>query len=353
MKLFNKKLFNSFRLFNYNKVCKTNFTLSSKLKDFLKGKREDINYKNNSLIKSLDVFKSKQFETKVNEKDKDVNIEYSQSSSFVNDKFINYRERKELSISPLNKDQINIIESVKSKIEKSNVENQIKTYNKVDVLNVWEKLDYYEATAEGKITNPYLEKICKKFNKTNIINTQNSFNNSNENSEGYGNNISSFGKNKTINNYNNNYKNNENTLNEYIPPSLFDNQEQYLNYKEKIKSKLKRDIRNKLTPMEYFITQGKNTERAFTGYYADFYEVGLYSCKVCTQKLFSSTHKYKTDSGWASFWNYLPLSINFKEDAINKYKTPTQAILPIQFVGSKPVKRMTCTHVIIYNIIVN
>ena len=139
---------------NIYKHNKLSFSLTGKLKEFLKGRKEEINKKNN-LINTLDVFKTNQFNTKL-DKEKDINIEYSQSTTMVSDKFLNFRERKELKISPLNRDQIQVIEEVKDKIVKSNIENQIKTYKKVEVLTVWEKLDYYEATSDGKIINPYL-----------------------------------------------------------------------------------------------------------------------------------------------------------------------------------------------------
>jgi peptide methionine sulfoxide reductase MsrB len=60
----------------------------------------------------------------------------------------------------------------------------------------------------------------------------------------------------------------------------------YLEWKENKEKELKENIFIKLTPMEFYITQGKGTERPFTGDYWDTNKVGLYSCKVCTQRLF-------------------------------------------------------------------
>jgi hypothetical protein len=67
---------------------------------------------------------------------------------------------------------------------------------------------------------------------------------------------------------------------------LFDKYEDYITWKEDKKEALWDKIYKKLTPMEYFITQGKGTERPFTGDYWDTNKVGVYSCKVCTQRIF-------------------------------------------------------------------
>jgi hypothetical protein len=44
--------------------------------------------------------------------------------------------------------------------------------------------------------------------------------------------------------------------------------------------------RNSLHPHQYWITQGKGTERPFTGDHWDRKDVGHYECVVCTNKLF-------------------------------------------------------------------
>lgn len=67
---------------------------------------------------------------------------------------------------------------------------------------------------------------------------------------------------------------------------VFDNMELYLKWKEETISKLKSDIKAKLNPMEYYMTQFKGTERPYTGDYWDVMTPGIYSCKTCTQRLF-------------------------------------------------------------------
>lgn len=60
--------------------------------------------------------------------------------------------------------------------------------------------------------------------------------------------------------------------------------------------------------------------------------------------ILSSTHKYNPDCGHASFWNYLPFTLKYKEDNIN-YPEQTQSVLKHRFKTNKPVKRIACSNV--------
>ncbi|MDX1498522.1 MAG: peptide-methionine (R)-S-oxide reductase MsrB [Woeseiaceae bacterium] len=66
------------------------------------------------------------------------------------------------------------------------------------------------------------------------------------------------------------------------------------------------ELRSKLTPEQFEVTQKKGTERPFTGRYVDHKADGTYRCVCCDAELFSSEHKYDSGSGWPSFW--LPLA---------------------------------------------
>jgi len=66
------------------------------------------------------------------------------------------------------------------------------------------------------------------------------------------------------------------------------------------------DLQKELTDEQYYVTQQKGTERAFTGKYVDYKEDGTYACICCGTRLFSSDHKYDSGSGWPSF--FLPLA---------------------------------------------
>ncbi len=61
------------------------------------------------------------------------------------------------------------------------------------------------------------------------------------------------------------------------------------------------ELRRRLTPEQYEVTQMAGTERAFTGEYHDTKDPGTYHCRVCDAELFSSETKYESGSGWPSF----------------------------------------------------
>ena len=62
------------------------------------------------------------------------------------------------------------------------------------------------------------------------------------------------------------------------------------------------ELRQRLTPEQYQVTQQAGTERAFTGCYWDTKTPGTYHCIVCDEELFTSDTKYDSGSGWPSFY---------------------------------------------------
>ncbi len=71
--------------------------------------------------------------------------------------------------------------------------------------------------------------------------------------------------------------------------------------------------KSSLSEMEYYVIREKGTERSFTGEYWDHKEEGTYTCRACDLPLFSSTTKYKSGTGWPSY--YQPLEDDrIKED---------------------------------------
>lgn len=63
----------------------------------------------------------------------------------------------------------------------------------------------------------------------------------------------------------------------------------------------KADLKERLTDIQYAVTQENGTERAYTGEYDDFYEEGIYVDVVSGEPLFSSNDKYDAGCGWPSF----------------------------------------------------
>jgi peptide-methionine (R)-S-oxide reductase len=67
-------------------------------------------------------------------------------------------------------------------------------------------------------------------------------------------------------------------------------------------SETEAELRARLMPEQYHVTQEQGTERAFTGEYWDCHDDGVYRCVVCVEPLFSSDTKYDSGTGWPSFW---------------------------------------------------
>jgi peptide-methionine (R)-S-oxide reductase len=67
----------------------------------------------------------------------------------------------------------------------------------------------------------------------------------------------------------------------------------------------KEDLRIRLSPLQWRVTQEAGTERAFSGEYWDAKDDGTYRCVVCDEALFTSDVKYDSRSGWPSFWDVL------------------------------------------------
>ena len=61
------------------------------------------------------------------------------------------------------------------------------------------------------------------------------------------------------------------------------------------------ELRQRLTPLQYEVTQRAATERAFSGEYWNVDDDGTYHCVVCDEPLFSSDTKYDAGCGWPSF----------------------------------------------------
>ncbi len=74
------------------------------------------------------------------------------------------------------------------------------------------------------------------------------------------------------------------------------------------------EIRNKLTTEQYKILREKGTEAPFSGKYVYEKSCGTYNCVVCGNPLFSSTAKFDSGTGWPSFDEALPDSVEYHTD---------------------------------------
>jgi peptide-methionine (R)-S-oxide reductase len=65
------------------------------------------------------------------------------------------------------------------------------------------------------------------------------------------------------------------------------------------------ELRQRLTPIQYAVTQEAATEPAFSGVYWDHHADGLYRCIVCGTPLFDAGTKFDSGTGWPSFTDVL------------------------------------------------
>src|SRR3954465_122347 len=81
------------------------------------------------------------------------------------------------------------------------------------------------------------------------------------------------------------------------------------------------DLKKKLTPLQYEVTQHEATETPFRNQYWDNHEPGIYVDVVSGEPLFSSVDKYDSGTGWPSFTRPLDASnIRTKSDRILGYE---------------------------------
>ena len=86
------------------------------------------------------------------------------------------------------------------------------------------------------------------------------------------------------------------------------------------------ELRAKLSPEQYHVTQQSGTERAFSGEYWDFKGAGLYVDVVSGEPLFSSLDKFDSSCGWPSFTRPL-------EEEVVQEKTDLQFGMALRFIS--------------------
>ena len=85
--------------------------------------------------------------------------------------------------------------------------------------------------------------------------------------------------------------------------------------KEKVS---KKDLKAKLTPLQYQVTQEEGTEPPFQNEYWNNHEPGIYVDVVSGEPLFSSLDKFDSGTGWPSFTKPL-VSENVTERTDKKF----------------------------------
>ena len=89
----------------------------------------------------------------------------------------------------------------------------------------------------------------------------------------------------------------------------------------------KEALKQRLTEIQYEVTQNEATERPFSGEYDDFYEEGIYVDIVSGEPLFSSKDKFDAGCGWPSFSKPIEnATLTEKEDfKLNRKRTEVRS----------------------------
>ena len=70
-------------------------------------------------------------------------------------------------------------------------------------------------------------------------------------------------------------------------------------------SKTEKEWKEQLTAQEFEVLREKGTERAYSGDLLDIKEEGTYICAACDLPLFESETKFKSGTGWPSFYTHV------------------------------------------------
>ena len=81
--------------------------------------------------------------------------------------------------------------------------------------------------------------------------------------------------------------------------------------------KTEEEWKAQLSELEYDVLRNDGTERAFTGKYVDWKKAGTFTCNACKLPLFESETKFKSGTGWPSFYDFI--KGNVIEQVDNKY----------------------------------
>ncbi|MBF0993654.1 MAG: peptide-methionine (R)-S-oxide reductase MsrB [Granulicatella sp.] len=86
-------------------------------------------------------------------------------------------------------------------------------------------------------------------------------------------------------------------------------------------------LKQRLTEIQYEVTQNEATERPFSGEYDEFFEEGIYVDVVSGEPLFSSKDKFDAGCGWPSFSRPIQnTTLTEKEDhKLNRVRTEVRS----------------------------
>ena len=81
-----------------------------------------------------------------------------------------------------------------------------------------------------------------------------------------------------------------------------------------MKNKIEEDWREILTQEEYHVLREKGTEAPFSGKHLKTEGEGTFTCAGCGSKLFDSSTKFKSGTGWPSFMDVIEGCVDLCQD---------------------------------------
>jgi methionine-R-sulfoxide reductase len=95
----------------------------------------------------------------------------------------------------------------------------------------------------------------------------------------------------------------------------------------------KEQLKQKLTPIQFHVTQENGTERAFQNEYWDFKEPGIFVDVVSKEPLFSSLDKFDSGCGWPSFSQPLKKLITKMDSSFGMIRTEVRSPIANSHLG--------------------
>ena len=77
--------------------------------------------------------------------------------------------------------------------------------------------------------------------------------------------------------------------------------------------------RKRLSPAAYAVLRHEDTERPYSSPLNAEHRAGTFACAGCAQRLFASSTKFDSGTGWPSFWAPLPQAVGTSSDGLLGY----------------------------------
>jgi peptide methionine sulfoxide reductase msrA/msrB len=87
-----------------------------------------------------------------------------------------------------------------------------------------------------------------------------------------------------------------------------------------------KDLKSKLTKIQYEVTQNKGTEQAFKNEYWDNQKAGIYVDVISGEPLFSSQDKFDSECGWPSFTKPLQPEVVMEKKDLSHFMLRTEVV---------------------------